>query len=157
MPKVLNSAETCEVRMGEEISVTLLENTVRRLAVELGISLQNTAGVSYEQALDGNNGVALKYRRDFDGYECFSAQKYDAKLYISNLDNKYRLSLKNNGKKLVESAIMKPVREVEKKINLRLLENDIRAEPEKVHEPVVDLQENELNNITAKTILKYLS
>lgn len=158
MSKVLNSTETCEVSMGEEVSATVLESTVRRLAEELGLILQDTTGISYVRALEGNNGTEFDYHRDFDGYECFKAVNGDARFAVSKVENEYMIALKNKGKNLFECALKIPHNSIEKKLNLRILiPDDIRSEPEKSHEPLVDINEIELGDITSQTVLKYLS
>ncbi len=158
MPKVLNSTETCEVRMGKEVSLTLLESTVRRLAEELEIPLEDTSGVSYVRSLEGIKGsIKLDYHQDFDGYESFGAFKDDSRFAISKIQGNYTIDLKNSGRNLFNCALKMPKTDVEKKINLRLLENDIRAELEEAHEPVILVADCDLTLVTAETVLKYLA
>ncbi|MCX6708871.1 MAG: hypothetical protein NTW67_04475 [Candidatus Woesearchaeota archaeon] len=158
MSQYLNTSKACTELMGVSQEVTILERTVRRLAAELGIPLRNTAGVSYEQALEGNSGIDLNYHRDFDGYECFAAKKENSGFAIMSARGEYSICLKNRGRNLKKSALAEPANGIEKKLNLRILiPDDIRSEPEKIHEPLVDIEEAELDAITSRTVLKYLS
>lgn len=159
MPQYLNTSKTCTDLMGVSQEVTILERTVHRLAAELGISLKDISEQAYARALAGvNNGINFRYHHDFDDYECLAVQKGGASIYVSNLGGEYMLSLKNRGRNLVENALVKPANRIEKKLNLRILiPDDIRSEPEKIHEPLVDIEEAELDAINSRTILKYLS
>lgn len=161
MSKYLNSQETCTTDMVEiDVSkdVTILENTVLRLAGELGIALKATSGISYARALEGRKGdIVLDYHHhDFNSYEAFDAYKNGARFAISRVEGKYIIDLKNSGKNLLDK-VNRPESPIEKRINLRILANDIRDAPEEIHEPIIDIKESELNLITGRTILKYLS
>ena len=161
MSKCLNSQETCTIDMVEiDVSkdVTILEKTVHRLAGELGITLEDTSGISYVKALEGKKeGINLDYHHDSDGYQSFKAFKKDTRFAITKFQGgDYSIDLKNSGKSLLDK-VNRPESPVEKRINLRILANDIRDAPEKIHEPIIHINESELNLITARTILKYLS
>lgn len=160
MSKCLNSRETCTTDMGDiDVSkdVTILENTVRRLARELGVALKGTSGISYARALEGRKGdIVMEYQHDFDGYEAFDAYRNGARFAISKVGGEYLIDLQNSGKNLLDK-VNGPESPIEKRINLRILANDIRDAPEEIHEPIIDIKESELNLITGRTILKYLS
>ncbi len=164
MSKCLNSQKTCTSGMVEaDVSkdVTILENTVRRLAEELGVSLEDTSGISYVRALEGRkNGIVLDYHHDFDGYQSFKAFKKDTRFAISKFQEwDYSIDLKNTGKRLLEIAFTDAENAIEKKIDLRILIGKLRGEitPEEMYEPVLSITESDLNSIPAKTILRYLS
>jgi hypothetical protein len=164
MSKCLNSQETCTTDMVEiDVSkdVTILENTVLRLAGELGIALEDTSGISYVRALEGRReNIVLDYHHDFDGYQSFKAFKKGVRFGISKFqEGEYSIDLKNTGKELLEKAKSRiPKNEAEKKIYLCIImSTKLRHAPEKTYEPVIDIKESELNLITAKTVLQYLS
>jgi hypothetical protein len=163
MSKCLNSQETGTIGMVEiDVSkdVTILENTVLRLAGELGIPLKETeySGISYKKEIEGRKkGIEISYIHDaINVYECFTAERGEVQVNIFAASGKYDFHIRDSGKNLL-SKVERPESSVEKRINLRILCNDIRDEPEKIHDPLIELQESELNLITARTILKYLS
>ena len=166
MSECLNSQETSTINMVEiDVSkdVTILENTVLRLAGELGIPLKETnySGISYKKDIAGRNeNIEINYYHDFDDYEAFTAEKGDSKIRISNIEGEYRWNLGSSGEKLLEKAYQRTKNPIEKKMNLQILllklQNKITS-GEIYDRLIVTLKESEMNLITAKTILKYLS
>jgi len=158
MPQYLNTSKTGIELMGERKAATALETTTCRIAAELGIPLQDTGGASYARALDGSGRIELEYHRDFDGYESFKASNSNAVFSISKIEDRYKLHLKNSGEKLMESSRRRePKNSAERKINLGLIMLPaLRKDPEKKHEPVLEIEESDLDLITAETIQQYL-
>lgn len=158
MPQYLNTSKPCTELMGETKASTALETTARRIAAELDILLQDAKGVSYEQALEGSNRIKLEYHRDFDGYESLSAFNRDAVFAISKIEDNYKLNLKNSGEKMLENARRRnPKNAAERKIYLGLISLlPLHKNPERTYEPVMEIEESDLDLITAETIQQYL-
>jgi hypothetical protein len=109
MSKCLNSQGTgtmCMVEVDVSKDVAILEGTVRRLADELGIALDDASGISYVRALEGRKeGIVLDYHHDFAGYEAFDVTKGNTRFAISKFqEGDYSIDLKNKGKTLLEIA-----------------------------------------------------
>lgn len=163
MPKCLNSRETDTAGMVEiDVSkdVSLLENTVRRLACELNIELKDVSENAYLLALAGSNNIAVRYHHDFDGYECFAAEKGVASVRIARVAGKYLFNIENYSEKLLEMARRPAENPIERRMDLQVLLMELQKKiaPGKIcSRPVVALTEPELNLFTAETILRYLS
>ncbi len=166
MSKNLNTPGAYVINMVEaDISkdIKILENTVRRLAEELGIALKETkySGISHKKWIKGKKeSIEIDYICDFDDFEYFVAEKGDSQMHITNLGGEYRWNLRNYGKKLLESAYQRTENPIEKKMNLWILLAELQNElvPGEIsNNSVVALTKSELNLITAQTILKYLS
>lgn len=163
MPKCLNSRETDTKGMVEiDVSkdVSLLENTVRRLACELDIELKDISENAYLLALAGSNNLDVHYHHDFDGYECFAAEMGVASVRIARVAGQYLFNVENYNEKLLEIARQPAKNPIERRMDIQILLMELQKKiaPGKIcSRPVVALIEPELNLVTAETILRYLS
>lgn len=155
MTEVLNNQSCLSSAVGG------LEQTAKRLAEELEISLAETSasGISYEKELSGKNkGYLLSYFKDIrDNYEVIEAEHEYNHFKISNCEGNISVILKSPGKKLLDAR--KPYRQgVETKLHTAIVLDlaKLMKSPEKQHEICVSIEEQELQAISREVIMKYI-
>ena|GEM_PF-4014099 len=140
-----------------------LENTAQRLAREFGIVLDKTpaSGISYETELEGNNDEqSLHYLKDaqVEGYEVITAARKDNEFKIAVCEGKYLVILKVLGQDLYSGAEKPRDTKVEKELDaLIFTDSEIRKQPEQKHEVCINIEQEDVDSISRKTIEKYLA